>query len=146
MKRLLICTALLCVSGLITAPANAADRGFALLDNVPIADTPQLVNSSADTAAKPAVINGIDSIDNDINLQMAMGVATLGAVGQQSALSHTALNVNAIIGDENRGSSSTPGTKRVGLVKARYSGDRFTGDSHPALRPDPHLMQAQVLS
>ena len=55
MKRLLICTALLCVSGLITAPANAADRGFALLDNVPIADTPQLVNSSADTAASLAL-------------------------------------------------------------------------------------------
>ncbi len=146
MKRLLI-AALLAALG---APAFAvlintrpADRGQPLLDNVPVC-TFELVASS-NVTAKLAVN---ESRFTPHNLQMAMDVDRIDGVGQQSALpQYSAQTAMVLSGDENRGSSSTPGTKRVGQTAARYLfGDRFTGDYHPALRPDPHLVQAQVLS
>ena len=152
MKRLLI-AALLAALGapafavLSDVNARLADRGQPLLDNVPICVF-ELVASSNVTATKPAVNNGFNS--NDIE-QTAMTIDLAHRdvdVGQQSAFpQYSAQTAMVLSGDENRGSSSTPGTKRVGQTAARYLfGDRFTGDYHPALRPDPHLVKVQVLS
>lgn len=146
MKRLLVClvlvTALVALFAL-APPASAANRQFALLDNVPIEETPGLV-ASATITAKPAVSERL-FLSKTFD-QTAKNVDRLDDVGQQSASAQIATMV--FTGDENRGSSSTPGTKRVGQnTTARYFfGDRFTGDSHPALRPDPHLNQVQVLA
>lgn len=145
MKRLLICTALLCVSGLIVTPAKAADRGFALLDNVPIADTPQLVNSSADAAIKPAVNESKFLLSKTFDLT-AESVDQIVDVGQQSALSHTAPNMIALTltGSEAWGSSMA--YTRCEAVAGRYfaKGDTFLSETR--LRPDPHLVKVQVLA
>lgn len=132
MKRLLI-AALLAALG---APAFAvlidtrpADRGQPPLDNVPVC-TFELFASS-NVTAKPAVIYEI--VSNDINQQ-----TLLPQYSAQTAM--------VLSGDENRGSSSTPGTKRVGFVQYRYLSDRFDDGFAIALRPDPHLVKVQVFS
>ena len=147
MKRLLI-AALLAALGapafavLSDVNARLADRGQPLLDNVPICAF-ELVASSNVTATKPAVNESKFLLSKTFDLT-AKSVDQIVDVGQQPSFGCPDIALT-LIGSEAWGSSMAS-TKRVGIVQYRYLSARFTGDYHPALRPDPHLVKVQVLT